>query len=99
MGSLAVAVRLGLLVAVWWLGSRIRRSGTGDGERMVPFGRRSRYGAGRTGGGGSWLSTVGGLWVAVGGVEGGDEEREGKIGGKKIWGRKKMAEVFNKCWI
>jgi len=32
--------------------------------------------------------------VAVGEVEGGDGEREGKIGGEKFWGRKKMAEVF-----
>jgi hypothetical protein len=99
MGSLAVEVRLGLLLAVRWLGSRFRLSETGDGESMVPFGRRSRDVAGHTGGGGCWLSTVAGSWVAVDGVEGGDVEREGKIGGKKFGGRKKMAEAFNKCWI
>jgi hypothetical protein len=32
-------------------------------------------------------------WVVVGGVEGGDGEREGNIGGKNFW-EKKMAEAF-----
>jgi hypothetical protein len=32
-------------------------------------------------------------WVAVGGVKGGDGEREGNIGGKNFW-EKKMAEAF-----
>jgi len=32
--------------------------------------------------------------VAVGVVEGGDGEREGKIGGKNFWGGKKMADAY-----
>jgi hypothetical protein len=58
-------------------------------------GRGPGDGAGRTGGSGSWRLTVPGSWVAVGVVEGGDGEREGKIGGKNFWGGKKMADAYS----
>jgi hypothetical protein len=46
-------------------------------------------GAGRTIGGGCWLSTV------VGGVEGRDGEMEGKLGGKKILETNKPLRIVN----
>jgi hypothetical protein len=45
--------------------------------------------AGRTVGGGCWLSTV------VGGVEGRNGEMEGKLGGKQIWGTNKPLRIVN----
>jgi hypothetical protein len=63
MGSSAAAVvRLGLLVAVRWLGCRILRSRTRDRERTVTFGRRWRTHS-DVSVAGSWVVDGGGLVV------------------------------------
>jgi hypothetical protein len=62
--------------------------GGGDSAWLVGVARGMEAGDGRTGGGGSWWSTVLSWWVAVGGVEGGRSWRkEGEA--ESFWGQKK----------